>query len=276
MCCRLTLRCGPLRERNHDWFSAHPCFCDRRARSGARWRDRHFVTSHAPARDLRPRDRGDCPDRAGPVGRRLGLARGRLWLSRLRLARLRLWLWLAQTLLWGRSPRGRSHRGPCPWDVGGEHELLWLRLSLLLWRVWLLPVFLLCTSLLRLLPVPARLLSAGFLPPGLLPAGVCAARLLPAGFLPPGLLSARLLALTRPADWDRSTRASPCTARRRHERQADHRLPALLDARSLGPLAMVQMSGVTPDADPSYPRLLPRTEGAERRCHIMIRSLSNN
>ena len=49
--------------------------------------------------------------------------------------------------------------------------------------------------------------------------------------------------------------------------QADHRLPALLDARGFGgfdapllPLAMVQTSGVTPDADPSYPRLLTRTQ----------------
>src|SRR5215204_3014715 len=139
---RLTLRCGALRERNHDWSSAHTCPRDQRTRHNTRWQHRHPVTGHASARDLGPRDRGICPNRTGPVVEGEGL--GRL---RLGMAQTLLWRWLgrrlglAQVLLWRRRTRGRSYRRPRTWDARGwRRVLLWLRLPV--FRVRVLSVFL--------------------------------------------------------------------------------------------------------------------------------------
>src|SRR3954452_11386745 len=193
--CDLLRRWGRPRRRSvHDWSSdTHPG--SQRTRRNPRWKHHDLGPGHTSARDLGPRDRGICPNRTGPVGGRLGrLSRLRRGLSQLRLGRLRRGL--AQTLLWRRGTCGRSCRRPRARDARGQHRiLLWLRVWLLpvllrLSRVQLrlLPVLLLCTSLLRVLPVPARLLSAGLLPPGLLSAGgVWGPPLFAGGFFPPPL-----------------------------------------------------------------------------------------
>src|SRR5215203_6713785 len=63
----LSLRWGRTNRRSvHEWSSDTRSDSQRTGHT-ARWRHHNLISGHASARDLSPRDRGNCPDRTGPV-----------------------------------------------------------------------------------------------------------------------------------------------------------------------------------------------------------------